>query len=83
MKLFIYEYVDGVTSYYHSGGAVLIAAKDKRAARKLWVEHIAGRSQDSGAALNDLSEETLVRCCRWLMTLIRLCRCLRIRGAAE
>lgn len=40
MKIFVWENVDPITTSWHSGGSVLVAAPDVEAARTLWKEYV-------------------------------------------
>lgn len=37
MKVFVWEYVNGLTYNYHNGGGVMIIAHDLRTARSFWL----------------------------------------------
>lgn len=39
MKVFVWEQVDTVSSYYHEGGGLLIVAKDVARAKELIADH--------------------------------------------
>ena len=41
MRLYIWNYVNPVSGSWHSGGAVLVVAKDVKDARKQWSEYVA------------------------------------------
>ena len=54
MRLYIWDYVSPVSGSWHSGGAVLVVAKDVKDARKQWSEHVAENNEyPYGGALAD------------------------------
>ena len=46
MRLYIWDYVSPVSVNWHSGGAVLVVAKDVKDARKQWSEYVAEYRED-------------------------------------
>lgn len=50
MRMFVWEYVDGVTPNYHDGGGVVVIAEDVERARKLLLE-------DGGVQRSEFTDE--------------------------